>query len=129
MLPFWKARRQKKAFPLKVDVLNYTPVGYQIPLAWEKFLGSIEGKMKQVLDQTNPDEMNDNMFDALVDAAAQEVRTSALRQRTEHLHTIYHDQSVLLGEVAEIRALRRDLEEALDEIARRLKESGARATV
>ena len=111
-----QALHRKKEFPLKIDVLNYSPAAYELPHTWSEFLGSIEGRMKEVLNQTSPDDLNVDMFDFLIEAAAQEARTSALRQRTEHMHMIRHDQKVLLGELAEVRALRRDLDSALDEV-------------
>lgn len=126
MPPLQETRSRKKEFPLKADVLNYSPAAYQVPRAWAEFLGSIEGRMKEVLDRTSPDDLNDNMFDFLIEAAAQEARTSALRQRTEHLHIIRHDQKVLLGELAEVRALRRDLDGALNEVIHQLTECGVR---
>ena len=53
---FRKARPQQKEFPLKIDVLNYSPAAYWVPQAWVEFLSSIEGLMKGVLAQTSPDE-------------------------------------------------------------------------
>lgn len=120
MTLFQKARLQEKEFPLKIDVLNYSPVAYLFPKAWVEFLGSIEGRMKQTLDQTSPDDLNDDMFDAMIEAAAQEARTSAHRQREDHLYVIRHDRNVLLGELAEVQTLRNDLVSALDEITQQL---------
>lgn len=127
MPPLQEVHPRKKEFPLKIDVLNYSPVPYQFPRAWVDFLGSIEGRMKAVLARTSPDDLNDDMFDFLIAAAAREARTSALRQKTEHLHMIRHDNKVLLGELAEVRTLRRDLDEALDETLRQLRGYGAHA--
>ena len=124
MSPFQKTQSRKKEFPLKIDVLNYTPAAYQAPKAWTDFLGAIGSRMKQVMDRTSPDDLNDAMFDSHIEAFAQEARTSALRQKTEHLHMIRHDQNVLLGELAEVRALRRDLDGALDEIIQQLADCG-----
>lgn len=122
---FRKTRPRQKEFPLQIDVLNYAPAAYQVPRAWVEFLGSIEGRMKEVLAQTSPDELNAGMFDALIDAAVREACTSALRQKTDHLHTIHHDQKVLQGELAEVRVLRRDLDGALGEVLQQLAECGA----
>lgn len=116
---------RKKEFPLKIDVLNYSPAPYQFPRSWMDFLGSIEGRMKEDLAQTSPDDLNDDMFDFLIETAAREARTSALQQRTEHLHMIRHDNKVLLGELAEARTLRRDLDGALDEVLQQLSRYGA----
>lgn len=124
MPPRQEAHPQKKEFPLKIDVLNYSPAPYQFPRAWVDFLSSIEGRMKEVLAQTSPDDLNDDMFDFLIEAAAREARTSALRQRTEHLHMIRHDNKVLLGELAEAQALRQDLDGALDEVLQQLSGYG-----
>lgn len=123
---FRQARPREKEFPLKTDVLNYSPAAYQIPRAWTAFLGSVEGEMKKALDRTSPDDLNGDMFDSLIEAAALEVRTAALRQKTEHLHTIRHNQKVLLGELAEVRVLRRDLNGALNEVIRQLAGCGVR---
>ena len=78
---FRKARPQQKEFPLKIDVLNYSHAAYWVPQAWVEFLSSIEGRMKGVLAQTSPDELNAGMFDALIEAALREARASVLRQK------------------------------------------------
>lgn len=125
---FRKARPQQKEFPLKIDVLNYSPAAYWVPQVWVEFLSSIEGRMKGVLAQTSPDELNAGMFDALIEAALREARASVLRQKMDHLSTIHHDQKVLEGELAEVRALRQDLGGALDEVLQQLAECGVHAT-
>lgn len=120
MTLFQRSRPREKEFPLKIDVLNYSPAAYQAPCEWTAFLGSVEGYMKKVLNRTSPDDLNGDMFDSLIEAAVREVRTAALQQKTEHLHMIHHNQKVLLGELAEVRTLRRDLDGALNEVIRQL---------
>lgn len=123
-----KPRQAEKSFPLQIDVLNYSPQDYQALATWTAFLDSIEGRMREVLDRTSPDELNSDMFDALIEAAAREACTDALRQKTEHINTIRHTQKALLGDLAEMRALRQDLDGALEEVLHQLSSLGVHTT-
>lgn len=46
-MPLARRAAREKDFPLKIDVLNYSPAGYQVPRAWSAFLAHINGQALQ----------------------------------------------------------------------------------
>ena len=124
MFPSRKTTKTEKQFSLKSEVMNYRPVEYCFLRSWTGFLDGLEDRMKRILDKTHPDELNEDMFDSLVDAAAWEVYIDAGRQRVEHLQVIRHHKNILTGEWEEVHRLHQDLESALQEVEEELRVCG-----
>lgn len=83
----------------EIDICNYVPIEYRFTQKWADFNNIAEGYFRKVVSKTNIDELDDNMFDALIDAEMTDMLASAKEQYTHHTRTIYNARGIVHGQV------------------------------
>ena len=76
----------------------------------------------KTLQNTNPDEINCNLFDPLIKSKENEEKCLCDLQYTKHLATINHIYGMIDGELEEARCLLNDLEKDRTDFNKQLEE-------
>ncbi len=103
--------------PCSIEALRLVPMGYTYPSDWVDYVNSMmEERMKRILDETQADDMCDNMFDSDIDTAAQSPRADAARQHTIHRQVLRDRKRRLSGEIDARNDYRKNLLARLAEV-------------
>lgn len=94
----------------EIDVLNYVPIEYRYTQKWTDFNNMAENYFRKVVAKTNIDELDHDMFDALIDAEMEDMMTSAKEQYTHHIRTIYSNRGIVNGQIERARKKLESLE-------------------
>lgn len=109
----------------EIDVLNYVPIEYRYTRKWTDFNDMAESYFRKIVTKTNIDELDHDMFDALIDAEMADMLTSAKEQYTHHTRTIYSNRGIVNGQLERARkkleSLEADKDRYDDEIAKYTK--------
>lgn len=87
----------------EIDVLNYVPIEYRYTRKWTDFNNIAESYFRKVVAKTNIDELDHDMFDALIDSEMTDMLTSAKEQYTHHTRTIYNHRGIVNGQIERAR--------------------------
>lgn len=102
------------------DVLGYVPVEYQISANFKRFNNIIELYMNNVINKTNIDDLNADMFDALIDSEGNNEKAFSAKQYAHHISTIKTMTDVLNGQISKTHALIDYLNEDIEECDKEL---------
>lgn len=87
----------------EIDICNYVPIEYRYTRKWTDFNNAAESYFRKVVAKTNIDELDHDMFDALIDAEMADMLTSAKEQYTHHARTIYSNRGIVNGQIERAR--------------------------
>ncbi len=88
----------------EIDICNYVPIEYRFTQKWADFNNAAESYFRRVVAKTNIDELDDDMFDALIDAEMTDMLTSAKEQYTHHTRTIYSARGIVNGQIMKAKS-------------------------
>lgn len=94
----------------EIDVLNYVPIEYRYTQKWTDFNNMAESYFRKVVAKTNIDELDHDMFDALIDSEMTDMLTSAKEQYTYHIRTIYSHRGIVSGQIEKAKSKLESLE-------------------
>lgn len=83
----------------EIDICNYVPIEYRFTQKWADFNNAAESYFRRVVAKTDIDELDDDMFDALIDAEMTDMLASAKEQYTHHTRTIYNARGIVRGQL------------------------------
>lgn len=83
----------------EIDICNYAPIEYRYTRKWTDFNNIAESYFRKIVAKTNIDELDHDMFDALIDAEMEDMLTSAKEQYTHHTRTIYSNRGIVNGQI------------------------------
>ena len=63
----FKKKQKEKEFPKEIEVLNYTPINYFYSAWYERFLNNAEEKFRKIIENTNADDLCEDMLDSFID--------------------------------------------------------------
>ena len=102
------------------EVLNYTPVDYVYTVRYANFISGAESKFRKVIENTEIDDLCDDMLDFYIDSVVNQMKAMAKEQYTAHMHVIGHHKGLLDGELVRANGhlsnLKQDLETLENEI-------------
>lgn len=94
----------------EIDILNYVPIEYRFTQKWADFNNVAENYFRRVVAKTNIDELDDDMFDSLIDAEMTDMLASAKEQYTHHTRTIYSNRGIVNGQIERAKSKLESLE-------------------